>query len=189
MGWLLFYYFLHLICELLVDRNPKKQEQNCDFLTFIDFLRNEIDGSIKLHSRIRNNIFHIKVTFSLLFSKFFTRRIICPMLDPSNITPPSPMQLCPPYLLFLSLYSFLPATLFFHSLSSEHAFGSLIIVRSSLNGSLCNFGLSNNYCSVKLSNDVLLFPIYCRPSLLSIPLQIESIFYSVPSVKTCHLRY
>ncbi len=45
----------------------------------------------------------------------------------------------------------------FHSLSSDHAFGSLIIARSSLNASLCNFGLSNNCCGVKLSNEVFFF--------------------------------
>jgi hypothetical protein len=74
----------------------------------------------------------------------------------------------------------------FHSLSSEHAFGSVIIAKSSLNASLCNYCPSNNCCGVKLSNDVFLFSIYCRPSLVSIPLHLESIFNSIPPAVKKH---
>jgi hypothetical protein len=49
---------------IITQKKLEKKIKNSGFLTFIDFLRNEIDGNIKLHSRIRNNIFHIKVVFS-----------------------------------------------------------------------------------------------------------------------------
>jgi hypothetical protein len=69
----------------------------------------------------------------------------------------------------------------FHCLSSEHTFGSAIIIRASLNASLCSFGLSNNCCGIKLPNNVFFFSIYCRPSLPCIPSHLASILVDIPS--------
>jgi len=69
----------------------------------------------------------------------------------------------------------------FHCLSSEHAFGSAIIIRASLNASLYSFGLSNNCCGIKLPNNVFFFSIYCRPSLPCIPSHLASILVDIPS--------
>ena len=64
----------------------------------------------------------------------------------------------------------------FHCLSSEHAFGSAIIIRASLNASLCSFGLSNNCCGKShlttysfspSSVDRPCIPPVLRPSLYS----------------------
>ena len=69
----------------------------------------------------------------------------------------------------------------FHCLSSDHAFGSAIIIRASLKASLCSFGLSNNCCGIKLPNKVFFFSIYCRPSLPCIPSHLASILVDIPS--------
>jgi hypothetical protein len=66
----------------------------------------------------------------------------------------------------------------FDCLSSSHAFGSGIIIKSLLNASPCSFAQSNNCCGLKLSKDIFLLLFYCRPSLLSIPAHLALIFYN-----------
>ena len=73
-----------------------------------------------------------------------------------------------------------PGYVSFHSLSSEHAFGSAIIIKASLNASLCSFGLSNNCCGINLPYNAFFFSIYCRPSLPCIPSHLASILDTIP---------
>ena len=84
-------------------------------------------------------------------------------------------------LVFLHWGKILSAWLRLFSLSLLRAcFGSAVIIKASLNASLCSFSLSNNCCAIKLPNNVFFFSIYCRPSLPCITSHLASILY-VPS--------
>ena len=67
----------------------------------------------------------------------------------------------------------------FHNLSSEHAFGAPILVKSSLHATLTYFGASNSCCGISISPN-LFFSLYCRPSLGSIPAHVRALLNYIP---------
>ena len=81
----------------------------------------------------------------------------------------------------VELQSIPPGYSTFHSLSEDHAFGAAIIARTSLNSSLCSYGLSNSSCGILLAKDISFFSVYCRPSLPSISVHLESFLDCIPS--------
>lgn len=53
-----------------------------------------------------------------------------------------------PFLPSAELQSIPPGYSAFHNLSKDHAFGAAIIARTSLNASICSYGLSNSSCGI-----------------------------------------
>jgi hypothetical protein len=68
----------------------------------------------------------------------------------------------------------------FHNLSSDHAYGTAIIAKTSLKATASNLGRSNNCCGIHISPSLLFFSIYCRPSLASVPVFLSSFLNKIP---------
>ena len=70
----------------------------------------------------------------------------------------------------------------FHNLSSDHAFGAAIIVKSSLHATQNHISASNSCCGIVISPNLVFFSLYCRHSLGSIPSYVHVVLNSIPPI-------
>ena len=70
----------------------------------------------------------------------------------------------------------------FHNLSNDHAFGAVILAKTSLNATAAHFADSNHCCCVRVSPNLLFFSIYSGLFFL------RSIFVSTQSQAVFYLR-
>lgn len=75
----------------------------------------------------------------------------------------------------------------FHSLSSDHAYGAVILVKKSLKAEPFSVGCTNEIAGSKLNvrnNEIFLFSFYCRPSIVNLNAHLSSFSNALlPSVQ------
>jgi len=72
----------------------------------------------------------------------------------------------------------------FHSLDHDHAYGAAILVKNSLNCSICPQGAGNAFAGVKIllkNKPTYFFSVYCRPSLHSSASFLQQFLNLIPT--------